>query len=74
MPAGYLIRRDQAQAERSAAPCDGCGHPHSQHTELAPHPELIDGTIVMVDHPDRKPFVFHCRADGCECTIDRRDG
>lgn len=67
---GYMLRKAQAQAERSAAPCPSCGHPHSQHLEYPPSYELVDGEIRETEHPLYRPGLFACRVDGCDCTID----
>lgn len=59
---GYMLRVDQAQATRSAAPCPGCQHPMSQHRELG------------YGNPGHKPGEFHCRYEDCECVfaVERR--
>lgn len=62
--------RQRALDEACAATkCELCGHLRSDHLEL-PYVVRVgsDGKLEKVDHPDYKPFHFHCRHVGCSCV------
>ena len=57
MRAGRTVRALRAIA--SAPACAKCGHLHG-------HYERPYGT------PEYVPLMFHCSAEGCSCTVDKR--
>lgn len=70
MRAGRAIRE---QAALRNWRCPSCGHAHT-HAELKPTITLGRDagdqiTLVETPHPDYKPGVFHCSADGCDCVV-----
>lgn len=70
MASGYMLRVDQARAERQAKPCVACGHPVGGHLNLPYELYEIQGTEVTVTkNPAYNASEFHCRHKGCECKI-----
>lgn len=71
MASGYMLRVDQARADRQAKPCKTCKHPMGGHLNL-PYElyEITDGTEIRVTkNPDYRANEFHCRVEGCDCKI-----
>lgn len=69
---GYMLRKDQALAAAGEKPCEQCEHPARLHLELpAAEWAIVDGELVQQANPDYRAFHFHCRAEGCDCVLDR---